>query len=244
MPVLSRLRDNPEQYRRYALRALSTLAFVGMALGAGLALSGKDLILIVLGPRWDESGKIFTFFAPGIGAMLLYLAYSWIHLSLGRADRLLRWGIIEFAVIGLLFVIGLRWGPVGVAMAWVVSSWTLAVPALWYAGRPAELRIAAIVGAVWKYVAASALAGGTAALILRQMPFLRSAPGWLGAVDRSVTASVLFAALYLGAVVLLHGSCDPLRQIVALVRDMLPWRGGRRQAGVLASGATVIGTSG
>ena len=247
MPVLSRLRDNPEQYRRYALRALSTLAFVGMALGAGLALSGRDLILVVLGPRWDESGKIFTFFAPGIGAMLLYLAYSWIHLSLGRADRLLRWGIIEFAVIGLLFVIGLRWGPVGVAMAWVVSSWTLAVPALWYAGRPAELRIAAIVGAVWKYVAASALAGVASAIILRQMPSLRSAPGWLGAVDRSVTASVLFAALYLGAVVLLHGSCDPLRQIVALVRDMLPSRGGRSQAGHIApgaSGATVIGTSG
>lgn len=244
MPVLSRLRDNPEQYRRYALRALSTLAFVGMALGAGLALSGTDLILVVLGPRWEESGKIFTFFAPGIGAMLLYFAYSWIHLSLGRADRLLRWGVIEFAAIGLLFVAGLRWGPVGVAVAWVIASWTLAIPALWYAGRPAGLRIAAIVGAVWKYVVASAAAGGTAAMMLRQMPSLRSAPGWLGAVDRSLTASLLFAALYLAAVVALHGSCDPLRQIAALVGDMLPSRSRRNRAGVLGPGATAISTSG
>jgi O-antigen/teichoic acid export membrane protein len=250
MPVLSRLRHDPEQYRRYALRALSTLAFVGMGLGAGLALSGKDLILVVLGPRWEESGRIFTFFAPGIGAMLLYLAYSWIHLSLGRADRLLRWGLIEFAVIGLLFVIGLRWGPVGVALAWVVSSWTLTIPALWYAGRPAGLRVDALVGAIWKYVVASALAGGTAAVILRQMPSLQSAPGWIGAVDRSVTMTVMFAALYLAAVVLLHGGWEPISQMAGLVRDMLPSRAGRGRAGVTAAmapgapGATAVSTSG
>ena len=224
MPVLSRLAGDPERYRRYALRALSTLAFVGMGLGAGLALVGKDLMLVMLGPRWAESGRIFTFFAPGIGAMLIYFAYSWIHLSLGRPDRLLRWGLVEFTVMGLLFVLGLPWGPVGIAMAWVMSSWLLAIPALWYAGRPAGLGAGAIVAAVWKYVCASALAGGTAGLILRRIPSLMTAPGWVGAVDRSATVSVLFIALYLGAVMLLHGGCEPLRQIAALVRDMLPGR--------------------
>ena len=243
MPVLSRLTGNPEQYRRYALRALSTLALVGMGLGSGLALVGKDLMLVILGPRWDESGRIFTFFAPGIGAMLLYLAYGWIHLSLGRADRLLRWGIIEFTVIGLLFVAGLRRGPVGIAMAWVVSSWALAIPALWYAGRPAELGIGAIVRAVWRYVVASALAGSTAAMILRRMPSLVSAPGWVGALERSLTLSVLFAALYLGAVVLLHRGCDPLRQIATLVGDMLPRRDRPGRGGVLRPSTTAIGIS-
>ena len=222
MPVLSRLAGDPERYRRYALRALSTLAFVGMGLGAGLALVGKDLMLVILGPRWNESGTIFTFFAPGIGAMLIYFAYGWIHLSVGRPDRLLRWGIIEFTVIGLLFVLCLPWGPVGIAVAWAASCWILAIPALWYAGRPADLGIAAIVTAVWKYVLASAVAGGTLALIIRRIPSLTTASGWVGAVDRSVIVSVLFAALYLGAVILLHGGCDPLRQVATLVRDMLP----------------------
>jgi PST family polysaccharide transporter len=224
MPVLSRLAGDPERYRRYALRALSTLAFIGMGLGAGLALVGKDLMLVILGPRWDESGKIFTFFAPGIGAMLIYFAYGWIHLSLGRPDRLFRWGLIGFTVIGLLFVLWLPWGPVGIAMAWVMSVWILAIPALWYAGRPAGLGAGAIVMAVWKYVCASALAGGTAAVLVRRIPSLMTAPGWVGAVDRSVTVSVLFAALYLGAVILLHGGCEPLRQIATLLRDMLPGR--------------------
>jgi polysaccharide transporter, PST family len=224
MPVLSRLVGDPDRYRRYALRALSTVAFVGMGLGAGLALVGKDLMLVILGPRWDESGRIFTFFAPGVGALLVYVAYGWIHLSLGRPDRLLRWGIIEFSVMALLFVLWLPWGPVGIAMAWVVSSWILAIPALWYAGRPAGLAAGAIVAAVWRFVGASALAGGAAAMIIRRIPSLMTAPGWIGAVDRSVTISVLFAALYLGAVILLHGGCEPLSQITTLVRDMLPGR--------------------
>jgi len=39
-----------------------------------------------------------------------------------------------------------------------------------------------------------------------------------------MTVSVLFAGLYLGGVILLHGGCEPLRQIATLVRDMLPGR--------------------
>jgi PST family polysaccharide transporter len=241
MPVLSRLAGDPERYRRYALRALSTLAFVGMGLGAGLALIGKDLMVVVLGPQWLESGRIFTFFAPGIGALLIYLAYGWIHLSLGRPDRLLRWGIIEFSVIGTLFVLCLPWGPVGIAMAWVASSWMLAIPALWYAGRPADLGVRALVKAVWRYVLASALAGSVAGLLIRQIPSLMTASGWVGALNRSLTVSVVFAALYLGAVILLHGGCDPLRQIAMLVGDMLPGRLSRsrqRHLGVLRASGT------
>jgi len=82
-----------------------------------------------------------------------------------------------------------------------------------------------------------------AAMILRRMPSLVSAPGWVGALDRSLTLSVLFAALYLGAVVLLHRGCDPLRQIAALVGDMLPGRDRRGRGGVIRSGATAIGIS-
>jgi len=130
-------------------------------------------------------------------------------------------------VIGMLFVLFLPWGPVGIAVAWVLSSWILAIPALRYAGRPADLKAADIVMAVWKYVAASAVAGGTAGLIIRHVPLLMTASGWAGALDRSVIVSALFGALYLAAVVLLHGGLDPLRQIVTLVRDMLPGRSWR-----------------
>ena len=157
---MSRLRHDPDHRARHFLHALSTLAFVGMGLGAALTLVGRDVILLLLGPGWEESGRIFTLFGPGIGIMLLYGTNGWIHLSIGRADRWFRWTIVELAVTAGLFLLGLRWGAAGVAVACVASYWILAIPALWYAGRPALLPIRRVIETVWRFVVASALAGG------------------------------------------------------------------------------------
>ena len=220
--ALSRVARDSTQHRRYFLRALSTLAFIGMGVGAGLSLIGKDLILVLLGLRWEESGRIFSFLGPGIGVTLLYGTHGWIHLSIGRADRSLRWGVVELTVTGLLFLLLLPWGPVGIAVAWVASLSVLTIPALWYAGRPIRLGVAPLIGAVWKYLLASALAGFATVVIIREIPSLVAALGPAGAVARIVITSLLFGALYLGAVILLHRGCGPLHEVAGLLQDRRP----------------------
>jgi len=223
--TLSRLTRDSAQYGRYFLRALSAIAFVGMGLGAGLTLMADDLILVILGPGWEESARIFRFLGPGVGIMMLYGTHGWIHLSIGRADRWLRWAAVEFTVTGLLFLAGLRWGLAGIAVAWVASYWILTIPAFLYAGRPARLGIAPVIGAVWKYALASALAGYTAALVVHGSTSLAAASGPMGAISRIVTTSALFGALYLCAVTFVHRGRAPFSQIAGLLRDMTP--GGR-----------------
>src|SRR5439155_1361230 len=137
--ALSRLTGDSARRGRHLLGALAPLAFIGMGLGVNLTLIGKDLLFLLLGPQWTESGLIFTFLAPATGLMLIYLVQVWIHLSIGRADRLFRWGIFEFTMITVLFLLGLRWGPLGVAAAWVAYFCVFTIPALRYAGRPAGL---------------------------------------------------------------------------------------------------------
>lgn len=224
VPTLSRLSGDPERHIRYILRVLSTIALIGMGLSGALTLVGRDLILVLLGPQWAESGRIFSFFAPGIGAMLLYLTYGWIHLSLGRAERLFRWGIVEFVVTALLFLLGLAWGPEGIAAAWVVSFWILTIPALWYAGRPAGLRIAPVVGIVWRSALASAFAAGTTAVMIPLVPSLAIASSLAGLAVRISETCLLFGGLYLTAVIVLHRGRAPLSQFAALFRELLPGR--------------------
>jgi PST family polysaccharide transporter len=221
--ALSRLDRHSAEFKRYLLRALSVTAFVGMGVGACLTLVGGDVIRVVLGPGWEESGRIFTFFGAGIGVMLLYGTHGWIHLSIGRADRWFRWGIAEFAFTGLLFLLGLHWGPVGIATAWTASFWILTIPAFWYAGKPINLGVGIIIEAVWRYLLASLLAGAAAAFILRGFPSLHAAPGTLGAALRIGVTSLLFTVLYLGSVTLLYWGCTPLYQLAGLVREMVPW---------------------
>jgi O-antigen/teichoic acid export membrane protein/glycosyltransferase involved in cell wall biosynthesis len=219
--ALSRVRKDPARFRRYLLGALAVMAFMGLGLGTALTLIGKDLILILLGPKWGPSGRIFTFFGPGIGIMILYCTHGWIHLSLGRADRWFRWAIFEFFVTFLLFIVGLHWGPVGIAVAWSVSFWVLTLPAIRYAGKPIGLDIAAVLSVIWRYIVASVVTVSATFLIMNQIPALTGMVGPSGALIRIVVVSAFVVLLYLGAVVLLHGGFAPLYKIAGLLQEMV-----------------------
>ena len=223
LSTLSRLERGSAEYRRYFLNGLSILAFGGLGVGTLLTLVGKDLILLLLGVKWEAAGHIFTFFGPGIGVMLIYGTSGLIHLSIGRADRWFRWVVVEFGVTVLLFSLGLRWGPVGIASAWSASFWILFIPAFWYAGKPIGFGITPVLAAIWKYVVASALAGCVSAAIIHEIVSLAAAPGILGAIARIVTTSLLFSVLYLGAIIFFHGGPDPLYRFAGHLPDMLPW---------------------
>lgn len=218
--ALSRLKRDAAQYKRYLLSALGVMTFVGMGISGDLTLVGKDLILVLLGSKWVESGRLFTIFAPGIGFMLLYCTHIWIHLSLGRADRWFRWGIVDLLLTSGFLFVGLHWQAEGIAVAWVTSYWVIALPALWYAGKPIQLGISSVVAVIWKYPVASVTAGGAAFLIMRAMPSFVAALGPVWAIARLAVFSVLFLALYLGAVIALHRSFAPLHQVAGLVREM------------------------
>jgi O-antigen/teichoic acid export membrane protein len=222
LSTLSRLDRESSQYRRYFLNGLSILTFIGMALGAILTLEGKDLIRLLLGPRWDASARIFIYFGPGIGIMMVYHTIGLLHLSLGKADRWFRWVLVEFTVTGLLFLLGLRWGPVGVAAAWTVSFWILFIPAFWYAGRPIRFGVGSILATVWRYVVASLTAAIATLAIIRELPSLVTAPGIPGVLLRIVTVSLMFSVLYLVAVVILQGGPGQLYGFAKLMLDILP----------------------
>jgi len=233
--ALSRLKRGSVEYQRYLLSALEVLAFVGMGLGATLTLVGADVIRVLLGPRWNQAGQIFTFFGPGIGVMFLYYAHGWIHLSIGRPDRWFRWSIIECVFTSLLFVVGLPWGPVGVAVAWTTSFWILVIPAFSYAGKPIHLGVGPIVKAAWKYAIAS-LAAGVLSYLFRQrvLPAMSDTDS-IGAIMRIVIVSTVFGILYICAVIALHRGYEPLHQVGRLLRDMVPWTSLPRPSAVLAA---------
>jgi PST family polysaccharide transporter len=235
LAALSRLNQDPARFKRYLANSLGIVAFVGMAVGADLTLVGKDLVRLVLGPRWAESGRIFELFGPGIGVMLLCSTVGWIHLSIGKPGRWLRWTVVESAATALLFVLALPWGPAGIAVAWTVSYWILLVPAFWYAGRPIGFGVSWLIAAVWRYIIAALLAGVAYTAITQGMLTFRVAGSAAEALKLIATKSLLYAILYLGAVIMLHQGCDPLFRVVRLLRYMVPARGPTSESQAVAA---------
>jgi O-antigen/teichoic acid export membrane protein len=220
--TLSRVNSDREQFQRYFLRAISVLALVGMGVGADFALVGKYVIRFLLGPGWDEAGRIFSLFGPGIGVMLLYNTHGWVHLSIGRPERWFRWGLMEFVCTASLFVLALHWGPSGIALAWTISYFLLMFPGFWYAGKPIGLGIGPVFSVIWKFFAASVLASCATALIIGATPRFATGFGTLDAFERMVSVSTEFFALYLLAVVALHRGLKPVNDSVRLFRELLP----------------------
>jgi O-antigen/teichoic acid export membrane protein len=222
--TLSRVNKDREQFQRYFLRAISVLALLGMGVGTDLALVGKDIIRFLLGPGWEEAGRIFSLFGPGIGVMLLYNTHGWVHLSIGRPERWFRWGLMEFVCTVSLFFLTLRWGPSGIAFAWTASYFLLMFPGFWYAGKPIGLGIGPVLAVIWKFFAASVMAGCGTVLVSRAMPYFVTASGATGALVRMVSVSLIFFGLYFCAVIALHQGLKPVSETINLLRDFLPER--------------------
>lgn len=230
--TLSRLNKDRAAYERSFLTGIASLSLIGMAIGGDFALVGKDLIVFLLGPQWAEAGRIFSLFGVGIGVMMLYQTHTWIHISIGRAGRSLRWGIIELVWTVGLFIAALPWGARGIAAAWTISYFTLTIPAFWYAGKPIGLHIMSVIFAVWKFFAASALAGFAIFYLNRIVPLQPHVEGSTGALLRATLNSVLFFAAYILAVIVLHRGLGPLQQAARLLSEIMPKRSSKPEVAI------------
>lgn len=219
--TLSRLTDDPPRYRAYFSKALSVLAFLGFPGSVLFTLLGKDIIVMLLGSQWSFAGTIFAALGPGIGALVIYNTNVWLHISLGRVDRLLKWGFVVLGVSILSYSLGLLFGPLGVATAYSVMFYVLLIPALWYGGKPAGITAFYYIDILWRYFVAALVSGLLYALIFRLAGPTASFYAGLSPLLRVGMGSVIYPIFYLAAIIVLHRGTKPINMFFSLVKDML-----------------------
>lgn len=136
VPMLSRLADQPERYRRAFHEIQELIAFTTLPTCVCLLLSSSSVITTVLGDEWSDATPIFAWLAVAGANQSLLTTTGWIMVSQGRSKDQLKWGGIASLIIAGSFLIGLPWGPVGVAAAYTASGLTVRTPLLlWWIGR-------------------------------------------------------------------------------------------------------------
>ncbi|WP_174274654.1 lipopolysaccharide biosynthesis protein [Sphingomonas bacterium] len=115
LPVLSRLQDDPVRYRRAFLLAIRAMMLISIP-GIAVSIATSDgLMIFLLGPTWGGAGPIFFWLALTGLIQPVANATGWLFISSGRGGPMLRWGLFSAIVSIIGFVVGLRWGAVGVA---------------------------------------------------------------------------------------------------------------------------------
>ena len=136
VPMLSRMQHQPERYRSSFLQFYEAMALAS-CFSSGLLLAlAHPITLLVLGPKWERAAVILAAFSVSALCAPLATTASWLFPSQGRGRDMLLVSSLLSGIVVASIVVGLPFGPAGVALAGSIIGVLVGVPALYHlAGR-------------------------------------------------------------------------------------------------------------
>jgi O-antigen/teichoic acid export membrane protein len=197
-PTVARLQDDLSRVSDFYLRITANLLLVLLPTCWGLAVLSEEFVALVLGTKWANAAPVFaaiSLFAPlRVITRLMQSALD----GVGRPELgLLNMLTITLCVVPAI-VIGVRWGIVGVAIAWCAGQLLALLVNLWRSLPALALPWRALCSAVMPGISSASLmcaALWLARLLLAEMLPLPILTGVL------VSVGVL---AYIGATLLLN----------------------------------------
>jgi PST family polysaccharide transporter len=213
IPLLSRLSDDDAEYRGAYLAMLGgvlTLTTPGILC---VIIFAQPIIHVLLGDRWLPSAPIFAWLGVAALSLQLRQAASWLFVSQGRAEEQLKWGGLGSIAIIVGYLIGIFWGPKGVAISAAISSAAIQIPMMWWAvtrcGPVTRTDVMQLTGPI---AAATAISAGLLVLAARE-------PVW-SSLPMLVLAGILAYALFIGALALFPNGREQLSTATGIARRL------------------------
>ena len=92
------------------------------------ALFADDIVLVVLGPKWTDAAAIFRLLTPTILVFGIINPTGWLLQSVGLHGRSLRIALVIAPLVIAACLIGLPYGPNGIAFAFSAAMTLWLVP--------------------------------------------------------------------------------------------------------------------
>jgi PST family polysaccharide transporter len=119
--ALSRLQNEPQRLRSYFLKGYSLVLAMTVPITLISTIYAKDMIFVLLGAKWHEAVPIFRFLAPTILIFAMINPFSWLLFAIGEVNRSLKIAFVIAPLVMAGYLIGLPYGPKGVALGYSAS---------------------------------------------------------------------------------------------------------------------------
>ena len=126
--TLSRLQNDPARLKSYFLKAYSLVLALTVPTTIIGALLADDLIMVGLGPKWKDAVPVFRLLCPTILIFAMTNPMAWLLFSTGRVVRSLKIGLAIAPIVITAYLLGLPYGPKGVALAYSIAMTLWALP--------------------------------------------------------------------------------------------------------------------
>jgi len=192
--ALSRLQNDPARLRNYFLKGFSFVLGLTLPITIACALFADDIVLVLLGPRWQASTEIVRLLAPTIAVIAVINPMGWLIYSLGLVGRSLKIALVFAPIMILGCVLGLPYGATGVAFAYSAVMILWAVPHVAWCVHGTAISLRDIAVAVIRPLACGIVAGAVGyAVRLMCGDFLSPLPRLV--LESSVLAVTFFVVL-------------------------------------------------
>jgi PST family polysaccharide transporter len=140
--ALSRIQEDTARFKSYFLKGYSLTLSLTVPITFTCALFADDIIMVFLGPKWKSAALIFRMLAPTTLTFAVLNPLGWLLSSLGLVGRGLKMALVFGPALILGYLLGLPYGPKGVAFSYSVVSIAIVIPLIAWAARgtPISLR--------------------------------------------------------------------------------------------------------
>lgn len=146
--ALSRIQNDPGRVKRYFLRGYSAVLALTVPITVACALYADDMIYVLLGPKWMAAAPIFRLLAPTILVFAIANPLGWLMNSLGLVARGLKIALFLAPIMIVSYIVGLPYGPHGVALAYSVAMTLWVFPVIAWAVHGTGISFWDILGVV------------------------------------------------------------------------------------------------
>ncbi len=193
VPALSRLQDQPERYKSFFYKGCTISFVLQIPITIFAAFAANEIVLAMLGPKWAAAVPIFFALTPTLFISTTAPATTWVFLSRGDTDRWLKLVVLNSTMTIVAFLIGVRYGAVGVAWAFSIVSVLLPFPNINYCFQPTNLKLSEFMLLMVPSVVCSGLAWVGGELIAQ-------AVGWTAPWPLLFLKAAAFFAIYTAAI--------------------------------------------
>jgi O-antigen/teichoic acid export membrane protein len=139
--ALSRLQNEPKRMKSYFLKGYSLVLALTLPATLVCGFFAKDIIQVLLGPKWASAAPIFRWLAPTILSFAMINPFAWLLFALGRVERSLKIALVIAPIVITAILIGMPYGPKGVAIAYSVAMVSWIIPHIVWCIRDTDITL-------------------------------------------------------------------------------------------------------
>lgn len=219
--ALSRLQHNSVRFKAFFLNGYAIVLSLTFPITILCALYAPEIVHVVLGPQWGETSDLLRLMTPAVLVFGIINPLGWLMFAVGQVGRSTLAALVIAALAIVAYLVGLPFGPSGVAVGLSVAMTLWLVPHVIWCLRDTSIALTDLVRVAIRPFVAAVVSGVLAFGVQFYAPKSAS-PFW----RLSIGAAVMMTA-YVGLLVIVFGQ----RQFYLTLLDGL-----RRPAPAMAEG--------